>query len=49
MKNSLVGLEIKTKKLFILYRHIRMRHEMKGSIADNAKLIQALIDEEDRN
>ena len=26
-----------------------MRHEMKGSIADNAKLIQALIDEEDRN
>jgi len=26
-----------------------MKHTMKGSIADNAKLIQAMIEEEDRN
>lgn len=35
--------------IFILFQNIRMRHEMKGSIADNAKLIQAMIEEEDRN
>lgn len=34
---------------FILKQYIRMKHIMKGSIVDNAKLIQAMIDEEDRS
>ena len=34
---------------FILKQYIRMRHEMKGSIVDNAKLIQAVIEGEDRS
>lgn len=47
--NSLEGRETKTKNYFILQLNYRMKHEMKGSIADNAAIIRALIEEEDRN